>query len=358
MSNDTKLLSLIKQVYCPPISDSKSFSVHQFLGLDTNALRYFSLGRHALAAALRVLEVGKGDIVAMPEFICRDLFASVASVGASIALYPVNGRLALDGKSENLLQAKAVIAVNFFGFPQDLSPFKDVTAQTGATIIEDNAHGFLSRDGHGVALGMRAFLGVFSLRKTFPIINGGALAVNDAALAAQLPESLSPNAEPEPAGYVYKQFLRKTVPFIGTGACRMSTGLTRLIRKIHTGHSIPPPGPDSEVAIPLAPEPHAGMMERLSLVDVAAEIERRRNLYLFLESQICDCGGAPVFEGLQPGVCPYVMPFRASNESISKIARRLRQLHLECHRWPDLPKAAIDSHQSHYVNIWMVPFLW
>ena len=75
----------------------------------------------------------------------------------------------------NSQHCKALLAVNYFGFAQDLAPFREYCLRTGATLIEDNAHGFLSKDTSGVLLGTRADLGITSIRKTFRLVNGAAL---------------------------------------------------------------------------------------------------------------------------------------------------------------------------------------
>ena len=117
-------------------------------------VRLFSLGRYALLAALRVTGVSPGDKVLVPGFICRDLLASIHAVQGTPVFYPVDRTLA----PQSLLAAqgaKAILAVNYFGFPQSLEPFRRYCAEHGASLIEDNAHGFLSRDALGHALGSR-----------------------------------------------------------------------------------------------------------------------------------------------------------------------------------------------------------
>lgn len=356
--DNVRIKPMVQQVYAPPSDSARQFSLERWLGIEHQTIRYFSLGRHALVAALRIAGVGSGDIVALPEFICRDLLAAVVAVGASVMLYPVDERLVIADIPKTLMNAKALVAVNFFGFPQDLSPFQDIALQSGAIIIEDNAHGCLSRDGNGVPLGRRASLGIYSLRKTFPLINGGALVVNDPALISMLPEKLLPNCYKESWSYLYKQYLRKTVPHVGTIVCCMSTGAIRLLRKLKTGYSIPPPDPDSETTISLQPNPHAGIMNQLSQVDDIAEIDRRRALYSFLDGYIRKLGGFPIFDVMPQGVSPYVMPFRASDEAIKHIGKHLQNLGLECHRWPELPHSIVNLKIHHYHNVWMVPFLW
>jgi len=351
-----EISAAVRQVYAPPVKPPGSFSVERMLG--TEAVGYYSLGRHALVAALQMLQVGPGDRVAVPEFICRDLLASLTSVGASAHYYPVDEKLRMAGDDAGLVGVKVIIAVNFFGFPQDLTRFEVSSRQTGAVIIEDNAHGFLSRDTDGTPLGRRAPLGIYSLRKTVQISSGAALVVNDAALRDRMPVQLEPSLQEQPRSLRFKQWLRLSVPLVGIVGCRMMTAMTRIARQLKTGHAIQPTRQDSETVISVQPEPSKWALDRISQLDESAEIKRRRNLYRLLNAALPPHGAVPIFDNLPDGTSPYVFPFRAQEASMVDIRSRLDKMGLECHRWPDLPAALGGEINEHYSNVWMVPFLW
>jgi len=356
MPMNISLSSLVTQVYSPPLLKSGSFDIEEWLG--TDAIRYYNFGRHAMVSALRISEVGPGDKVALPEFICRDILSSVASVGASALFYPVDDALNLACSVSRLEEAKVIIAVNYFGFPQDLSPFRELAEKTGAILIEDNAHGFLSRDANGMALGRRAPLAVFSFRKTLPLMNGAALIANDTLFAAQLPDQLPFTDENPGAGFLFKRRLRNLVPYTGISPCRSATSATRLLRKALTGHAISPSDPDSEARLPLPAAPCKEFRSQMERTNAVAEISRRRDLYVILHDEISRCGGEPVFDGLPEGVAPYAFPFRSEASSLGGIRCYMAQAGLECHLWPDLPDAVTRSGKAHYSNVWMVPLLW
>jgi len=356
MPMNASLSSLVSQVYSTPSLRNGCFEIEEWLG--TDAIRYFSYGRFAMASAFRVSGVGPGDTVALPEFICRELLSSVASVGATVLFYAVDEKLNLASPPSRFEGAKAIVAVNYFGFPQDLTSFRKISEQTGAVLIEDNAHGFLSRDADGVPLGRRAPLAVFSLRKTLPLANGAALVANDPLFAARLPEQPSFIDENSGAIFLLKRYLRSLVPYTGISLCRSVIAITRLFRRGVTGHAIPPSDPEGEIRLPASSAPCNGLVEQIRKINESEEISRRRNLYLAVCDEISQLGGAPVFNGLPEGVAPYVFPFRSTDESLGKIHHRLAELGLECHLWPDLPDAVAGSAKAHYTNVWMVPFLW
>lgn len=346
--------SLIKQVYLPPTS-TVNFSLEQWLG--TDLVRYYSLGRYALVEALRISGVGRGDCIALPEFICRDVLVAIKAIGASVYYYPVDEMLRLVDSTQKLKEAKVIIIVNYFGFPQELSVFETLAKESGAVLIEDNAHGFLGRDIHGVPLGTRCTLGLISMRKSLASVNGAALILNDVSLAHLLPLQLNSNDSSLPLVFRVKQMLRRLVPLMGIQPCRAITWFIRMLRKIRTGDAINI-AEDSDTLIPAKREPHGQFFQQLRNVSVDAEIIRRRKLYKVVEKEISSIGGVSIFSELPQGVSPYVFPFRMKDEMINLVRQRLKSRGLECHRWPDLPDEVLSLEKLHYSNVWMVPFIW
>ena len=354
---DHVLKSLVKKIYSPVYKKDYSVSIEQWLNTDN--IRYYSLTRYALESALRMLKIGKGDIVALAEFICRDLISSIYQVGAKVKFYPVDQYLNLACGLEDFPYSKVIVAVNYFGFPQDLTVINDIADKMGAVVIEDNAHGLLSSDLLGIPLGTRTQIGIFSLRKTFPLLNGAALVVNDSELSKLLPEQLPVSAKGEIIGFRLKKILRALVPILGIKPCRILTNLVRIMRKLRTGQQILLPEINAEKIIPGNPRPCKLANEVLSCVDVVAEITRRRELYLYLDKMILGLGGVPVFNSLPDKTSPYVFPFRVVNdENIETIKRYLNQNNLDCYLWPDLPDNIVQNTNSYYRNVWMIPFLW
>lgn len=348
------LNKLIRFIYSPP-RYSTNWSLE---GLAPNKeIRYFSYGRYALLSGLAAIGIKKGDSILVPAFICRDLLASIHSIGAQPVFYPVNRKLQLAVPPTDLPSAKAVLAVNFFGFPQDLAPFEEYCSNSGAILIEDNAHGLFSQDEMGRFLGTRGDIGIFSLRKTISLPDGAALLLNRSddnwTLAPQLPFSKAPPSK----GFLIKKGLRRLVPFMGISLPRMLTTLGRLVRKLRTGHEIAPSPPDAERCLPGSAIPCQGLPGILAQVDPDREIQRRRETYQAVGAIILEGGGEPVFDDLPPGTAPYVFPFRATESALKRIKSLLADVGLECHPWPDLPDAVAPTAPEHY-KVWMVGFLW
>jgi len=321
------------------------------------SVRYFSLGRHALAAGLRVLGVAPKQSVLFPEFICRDLLAAVHAIGAEAVFYPVGPDLSPSSPQETWPDAVAVLAVDYFGFPQPLGPFQAYAERTGAFIVEDNAHGFLSRDDIGRWLGTRADAGIFSIRKTLPIADGAALVIGNTELVKGLGEPLTPEGRGYAPAVAWKGKLRR-VPVVGVPVLAATTGLVRVLRKLRTGFAIPPPDEEAEKSIPYSSAPHSGLMAALAAPDVQKEIDRRRKLYLLAERDALAIGIVPLFPELPPLVAPYGFPFRSnSSRALRKMRCWAARRGLGLIRWPDLPSGCTDSLPEYHRSVYLVNFL-
>jgi hypothetical protein len=263
-------------------------------------MRYYRLGRHALLFGLRLLQIQPGDAVLMPAFICRDLLAPIHAVGAMPVFYAVDRQL----RPVDLpvaLNIRAVLAVNYFGFPQDLELFRNYCQQHGTALIEDNAHGFLSHDATGVPLGERGDLGIFSLRKTFMLPDGAVLSVNNPEWQSRREAQLPCREESLSLGYWVRHRLAKLQRLTGAPVMAMAQKTIRCIRRFRTGHEIPRPDPDSEHDMPANPAPHCRSLSMLSTMDLVAEAARRRALYEKMHDLLAEVGIEPIFSDLPKG---------------------------------------------------------
>lgn len=345
--------ALIATIYAPPRA-RQPWSLKDVL--PAGETRFYSLARWALVDALKAWGVGAGDRVLLPGLICREVLASVHVLGAQPVFYPVSPQLCPSCSADDMTEAKAILAVNYFGFPQELSVFREYCQRTGAALIEDNAHGFLSRDTSGELLGSRGDVGLFSFRKTIPVPNGGALVVNG---NRTLSEVVDGHAVSGPGtGYRVKQLFRRVSRGLGPVRTQRVIGGVRWVRRSFTGESVPLPGNDAEVRIPLAPGPRMSVASRLRVVDPAHEPQRRRALYDLVGRIGETAGVVPAFSFLPTNVVPYGFPLFASSTMALRIAADLAPYGLPLSPWPALPAAVAPSAAAHYRDLLVVPFLW
>jgi len=315
--------------------------------------RFFSLGRFAMREALHHCGVGPDDRVMLPSFICRDVLASIAELKARVVYYEVDEQLK-PVSIDPTTTAKAIVAVNYFGFPQNLELFNKYCALTGASLIEDNAHGFLSRDENNTPLATRAKFGITSFRKSLNVDDG-------AILISSLSES-----EIEP------QISFLDSPVSGrTKLLRRLTSLQRLTRlpivnyaqfvsqvtrRIRTGSSLPQSDQTVELVIPGHPAPTCGSISVFQASNNAVEFERRREMYAKIEPRVRAAGVKPVFESLPAYTCPYGLPVYADAQQVKSLKRIARKNRVTLMKWPDLPTDVVSIAPPHYSKVWLLNF--
>ena len=312
------------------------------------AVRFYGYARHALTDALKITGASGGRVL-MPAFVCRDLLASVVAAGAEPAFYGLGPDLRPDEDPSRWPDARAVLAVDYFGFPQDLTPFEVYARRSGARLIEDAAHALFSRDSTGRLLGTRAPLGILSLRKSLPLPNGGALLANDPALAAKLPPQLPFNPVPG-RGSALKAALRPFLALAGATATHAGLSALRSIR----GDEVP--DPESERRLPAPAEPCPDLERPIVCADPSVEASRRRALWALCDGIARRAGLSPVFPSLPDGAVPYAYAFRTKDLAAARAL--FSSASLRVLPWPDLPTAVAPSCPDHYRDVALVHFLW
>lgn len=307
------------------------------------ALRHFAYGRQALAEALR-LAGASGKTVLLPALICREVMSAVAAAGARPAFYGVAPDLSPEEPHDRWPGAAAVLAVDYFGWPQDLTPFESYARRTGALVIEDAAHAIFSRDATGRLLGARAPLGILSPRKSLPLPNGGTLLASDPALARRLP----PQSPFEPAPGRRPALKAAARPFLALAGAKAAFTALSAWRSARAPAASQDELPDE------APCPELG--RPLVCADPAIEASRRRALWSLCAGLSAKAGATPVFASLPDGVSPYAFAFRAKDPAPA--ARALAAEGLSVLPWPDLPAELGDAAPAHYGDVHLAHFLW
>ena len=323
--------------------------------IDESRVRYYALARQALVQALQLARVGHGDNVLVPALICKDVVASIHTVGATPIFYEVDTNLAPIGfvKFQNF---KAVIAVNYFGFPQDLTIFEQQCELVGASLIEDNAHGYLSEDSSNRRLGTRAHLGIISIRKTLRIADGAQLLVNDNSIKL-LPTQLTFTQLSPGLRQTLQRFLLRIQQSIRLPLLDWTRSSVRIGRKLVTGKALPVSPSSAEFEEIILSAPRESSIKRIKQLDEHAEVERRRALYVKVDSVLTKCEVSPIFASLPHGCVPYGYPFYASARNAKSAEMLVKHLGVEVIHWPDLPESVIDIAPNHYKEVWLVNFL-
>jgi len=156
-------------------------------------------GTDAIILAVRACGIGPGDVVLTVSHTAVATVAAIELAGATAALVDVDPETfgmdpsALRAACESLAdghagQLKAVLPVHIYGHPVDLVAIQQVVAEYGLSLIEDCAQAHGARL-NGQRVGSFGAMGTFSFYPTKnlgALGDGGAIATNDPALAAQV----------------------------------------------------------------------------------------------------------------------------------------------------------------------------
>ncbi|MFA4932791.1 MAG: DegT/DnrJ/EryC1/StrS aminotransferase family protein, partial [Caldisericia bacterium] len=136
-------------------------------------------GTSALHLALLALEVGKGDEIILPSYVCTALLNAINYVGATPVLVDIEpDSFNLDAKrvKESLTEkTKAIIVPHLFGLPADMEELQSF----GIPLIEDCAQA-LGATYKGKQAGSFGALSIFSFYATKVIASGeGGMVLSD-----------------------------------------------------------------------------------------------------------------------------------------------------------------------------------
>lgn len=148
--------------------------------LDDGALFYVSAGRIAIAHALVLAGLKPGDKVLVPDYHCVAMIEPLVQLGGVPVFYRIREDLSVDLEDvAHRLDAgpRIFLAVNYFGFPQDLFALRTFCDRHKLTFIEDCAHSLFGSC-RGQPIGSFGDFAITSLPKFFALREGGCLIVN------------------------------------------------------------------------------------------------------------------------------------------------------------------------------------
>jgi len=327
---------------------------------------YYAYARHALVTALRLLRVTPGSTVLIPEFICRDVLASLSSLGAKPVFYEIDDTLqprsisALDRSPDLISRAPAaIIAVNYFGFPADLERVRKLVPSHEVPIVEDNAHGWLSADANGKPLGSRTKVGITSVRKTIRIPDGAYLEWrDDGTLDVQsLHEPLPLRKDVLPISYHLRRAISQVDARLPLAVMPLARDAVRLLRR-WSGKPAVSENAEEEWNLPANRSPHRTSLKVMGRIDETKEVERRRELFHACDELASEFGIQRPFTSLPPHASPQGFPYFLDSKEATAFARAVRRHRLgEDIAWPALPSHTSLAVNSRLRSLHLVNFL-
>lgn len=222
-------------------------------------------------------------------------------------------------------------------------------------MIEDNAHGFLSKDREGNWLGTRADFGIFSFRKTFFSINGGALWMKNQKIYNI--QKLSPSLTTLPYKFKFKEILyffhmRTGIPF-----GLIFESLFWFLRYLRTGSYFPIVNIENQNSMKPVGPINCHILKKIENKDLNTEATRRITLFYKVKNILSTSKITPIYLDLPEGTVPYGFAFRMNSKEISKVNYKIAKFGLYAVKWPDLPTVIAENSEQYYKNVFLINFI-
>jgi len=326
---------------------------------DAGRVVWLTSGRVAIALGLEYHGISGGDEVLLPAYNCSTMVDAIEAVGAVPVFYRCDVDLSPDmadveGKISE--RTKAMLAVHFFGFPQQIERFVELSRSHGLVLIEDCAHAYFGEYA-GRPLGAFGDFSIASAMKFFPVSDGGCLVFPDGSVPErQLRsgglgfeiKSIVNNVE---RAVRYGRFSLLKWPLSLLIACKDRAWSAIKKRSADVDHA------KNDGHESLGPNSSYGgfgfdhhwvnvrisWFSRLLIryLPRARNVEKRRSHYLKLLASLSGFANAkPLFNKLSDGVVPYVFPLVVT--PVDEVFRELKTAGVPILRWEDIDQSVCD----------------
>ncbi len=283
--------------------------------------------RTAIHAVLPALGISPGAEVLAPAYNCGSEIAALLATGATIRMYDVTPdvRITAEAIVERITPAtKAVYAIHYFGWPQDLDPIRRICDERGLLLFEDCALALFSSDEAGW-LGRWGDASFFSLLKYFGVPDGAVTLLRE-PLGLRFTNSPTIPLLKECGRLAKRAFLRRMAR-TSLGAPRsLSVGKPHKRPKLMLAGREPMPGSyhydDHEMTGSRMSRITLGVINEVAFAEI---VRARRENYLQLMEGIRSVQGVqPLFPAIPDGTCPLVAPLIVKDrqrwmESLSRL---------------------------------------
>ncbi len=315
--------------------------------IDHRKIYYLPSGRAAIAAALEVLGIKEGDEVLFPAYHCPSMVEPVIWMHGVENYFCINSDMSpdlTDIEQKISSNTRAIVAVHYFGFQQDMSRLRELCDTHSLYLIEDCAHCYFT-PGTKNSIGSFGDLVIASPRKIFSSIDGGLLISGrqqitaiknhypgisyNLKMALNIIETAVKHDRMRAlhALLSFKNFLKKN--FLSNKNVAHKKKLDPIIHSKHIEDSYQDPrfGKTSKT----------GKMSRVSQIVLALSSKskafslRRDIFYRYAEAFENLNHGKPLYNELEDCIVPYVFPLLIDDPDIQHYA--LKQAGVPIFRW-------------------------
>lgn len=293
-------------------------------------VRYFYFSRNAIWEACRLMGLAGGEVV-VPSYHHGVEIETLVAAGVRPVYYRVGKNWDVDLQDvERLIgpNTRALYLIHYAGFPGPAAEMKAIADKRGLPLIEDCALSLLASDGEK-PLGSTGDVSFFSIYKTLPVPNGGAMALRG-SLAEKAADLGTPQA-PSPAStasHVLSSLLQHIEMRGGRPGRELRKAVRRLGKSTVEGARIERVTTGSDHFN----KEDAGLgmsglsMRILAAQDMERAVRVRRRNYRYLLHTLRDVAPA-IMPDLPPGACPLFYPMPVPNKE--KVVERLEGLGIQ-----------------------------
>lgn len=319
---------------------------------------FYFRGANAVYQAIKYLHIGVNDHVLMPSFHCGVEVEAVLKAKTNVHFYKMKENLEVDLQDlEGRIgpDTKAIFVIHYFGFPQKMDEIKRLCQKYKLLLIEDCAHALYSRykkvdssvilrslhevketknlarsfadaqDDSLSYLGSFGDVSIFSLQKSLPICDGGALLINQTkGMWKERPSQ--PNLMTTLRGMTLlriehiKMFTAPLYGLIDFLVVKPARFVLKIVKKSGS-RSLQVSVPSSAYFDLSQSSKGMSAFSRKIADSVEAEslVKIRRKNYQYLVEAIKNVNGVQIlFPSLAVGVCPLFLPIKVSDRGILK----------------------------------------
>ena len=301
--------------------------------------------RNAIFHGLSFLNLSPGDRVLVPSYICRAAVEPIVAYGANVDFYRVHRNCRLDFEdivSKITSSTKAMLAVHYFGFPQEIGRVQALCRQHRIFLIEDCAH-VLEGQSEGRPLGSFGDVSVFSWKKFLPVYDGAELVLNNVAVEPVI------SWERETSLFTIKVAKNLVEDAFGWSTGQVLGSFARLLRECK---SQPATAAASAFSITTDTDSFDPSLTRWSMSrlsrwvkahsDVPAIVNARRDNYRYLQEQLSKIAGVDFLHSRLPeDTCPWVLPLMF--EGIKDAHLMLREMGIPAVTWGGVRPLSLES---------------
>jgi perosamine synthetase len=274
---------------------------------------YYYFGRNAIYDLALMWNLAEQEVL-FPTY-CEGIeLEALLSAGVRLRFYPVHGRMRIDPEEVTSLvgpNTRAVYLIHYLGFPGPVKEIAEVCRARNVLLIEDCALALLSQL-EDKPIGSFGDAAIFSVHKTLPTPNGGALVLRSNEFSQSQRTTRPP--------------LSSTLAYLSS-SIRVHLGLrnnawtqfvSKMIRSLGTvgAHTL------GTEPVPLGAyhfdrsKANLGMSQLSHLIissqQFSSIVTKRRRNYLQLLERLRSIS-PPTFDQLPNGVCPFFYPLEVEN---------------------------------------------